>query len=1510
VRKLMIAMGCAVAWAGAQAPAAPAAFPWPPAAPGDFDALHTNAGQVPNDLEGDNVWKFAATAEPGSPHTADPHELFGIRGAHVVDANAGVDTGWRTTTGRPDVTIAVLDSGIRWNSPAAMKDLRLKTRLNKGELPQPLHDRSTPLEGAKPCNQYASADDANGDGVFNVADYACDSRVEQDPAQRGGLGVGPANVLDPQDVLIAFSVGGDDDSNGFVDDIVGWDFLDDDNDPYDDVQYGHGTGEAEGSAAEADNSPGDDDLGTCPNCMVIHMRVGDSFVADASRFAQATIYATDNDALVVQEALGTLNNTSLARDAVQYAYDHGVTVIASAADEAAQHHNYVSSLPHVIVVNSIRRYQEPLTPSSRSYLQFNGCTNFSSKVTLSIPSTSCSSDATGVGSGLAGLVYSAALNAQEAGQLQPHPTCKRADGSACLLTANEVRQLMASGRVGTQLQSDDVDFAEPGPEPSCTPPVPGCTDPNGALQAQVNIRRPVVSPLATTRSYPARGGHDQFYGYGRVNTNRAVKTVVAGNMPPEVEITSPQWFSQVDPGQGSFTVEGQVHARGQQYSCQVFVAPGSYPADDDFDAVPSPGVCDGTARTGAIDGAIAQVDISALKARFPPDAGDFQGRETGQGAGQTSNGRPNVEPYGFVVKVVATTTGASPERSGQDQRNLYLHRDRDLLAGFPRTLPSDGESSPLFVDLDGDNRTELLFATADGIVHAQRPDGSELAGWPASGDQLGLHTGGPAFQSGEVAPRAGSFLASLAGADIDRDGVPEVVGADFEGKVYVWGADGQRIRTLQTNPAFSGAPQQPFVDVRRGKRHRTQRGFIASPVLADLDGDDGGRLEIVAAAMDRHVYAWNDDGTPVPGFPVLVLDWSKVSSVDPVTHVPTFTPEAGDELDQGAIIDTPAVADITGDGKPEIVVGTNEEYKADDDGGWNVGNSVLGPAAALFAQANVDLADANTRVYAIKSVGDPGGPGPSNSDAFIGGWPVRVAKLMSELLPIVGEGVTGAPIVGPASMDCGGNGGQGPKVGVMPDAGPAYVLNQDGSSCLGNGEGGKPNALQTETGAGADHPAIPAVGHPAFGNFAGGISFLAPAAGLIRALDVAVPEYQTGGQDYLGAWNPTSGQFRPGFPARVNDLQFLTGPSVADVDGQPGEEMVGGTAYLDLQAFGATGSPASGDWPKLTSDWMVANPLVGSWSDLDRTVVVASTRSGSLFAYRTGAPPCPPGSWPRFHHDNANSGFYDRDATAPGVPHTPSLSGGVLLFRAPGDDVLCGTIPAGPGGGHFEAVQSDQPITPATFGAGEPLAVPSPSPPGTTQTIPLPPSPRRYAAVRAVDEQGNVGQPLVVDLATGEPVGTNPFAGFPGPGRAGAAVPGGGGPSPPPGGASGPCRDRLAPRAAFARRGVRPRRGGIFLTGTASDRGCGPSGRGRLRRVEVALARVVRGGCRFLTARGRFGPRRSCGRQSFLRAGLTARGAWFFSRRATLPPARYAVVVRALDAAGNRRTIVRRFGLR
>ena len=114
-----------------------------------------------------------------------------------------------------------------------------------------------------------------------------------------------------------YNNGVDDDHNGYVDDISGWDFLYGDNDPLDTVDYGHGTGEAEDSTA-AENGTGD--VGICPQCQFIPVRVGDSFIADGGRFAAGVLFALDTGAEVIQEALGAINNPRQAQQAIDAAY--------------------------------------------------------------------------------------------------------------------------------------------------------------------------------------------------------------------------------------------------------------------------------------------------------------------------------------------------------------------------------------------------------------------------------------------------------------------------------------------------------------------------------------------------------------------------------------------------------------------------------------------------------------------------------------------------------------------------------------------------------------------------------------------------------------------------------------------------------------------------------------------------------------------------------------------------------------------------------------------------------------------------------------------------------------------------------------------------------------------------------------------------------------------------------------------------------------------------------------
>jgi hypothetical protein len=1415
---------CALLLLGGTSPAG-ADFPYigPKGQLGDATTWKLPPGVTPSNF-GDN-WKLAATPEasPMSEATVNDksEELCGIRGMSVVDASATfpsgtnscvtaggpVRTAFEQTLGRPDVLISVLDSGIKWNDPDAMTDLRKKIHLNAGELPAPkvdLHSAFDPSTGVN-CSAHLGAAGSGGDynrrgaqrdasghipydvigqGVFDTLDYACDSRVAavvDGPSPLHALRHGPTGMLTPEDLTLAFSDGVDHDGNGFASDIAGWNFVDDNNDPFDDVQYGHGTGEAEGSSGEANTTQ---NLGTCPNCEVMPLRVGESFVADDNRFAQAALYGVDMGSSVISEALGTLNNSYFARQAVEYAYHHGVVVIASAADEAAEHHNQPGALPDTVVVNSVNRYDSTFTGTPPSYLQFNGCTNFSTHVTVAVSSSSCSSNATELAAGIAGLVYSAAENAVIEHKLSPASDCRRVDGTACAVTANEVRQLMASGNIagdptpgqgtstgtapadaGTGGQADDVDFAQQ-PEGSCNPPVATCTDPNSNTVFAADLNGGLVGPAPDTHRYHARRGFDEFYGYGRLNADKAVTAAADGTIPPEADITSPDWFAQVDPRRAQIPITGYVAGR-TGYTCQVQVAPGGQPNNapagasppGDFITVPS-AYCDGTTvHSSPFTGTLAMVRTSSLEALFPSNVQSFNGNENG-GLAQTSNGRPNTMPFAFTVRVVVRTAAGSgrPAMTGEDRRQLFLHRDKDMLPGWPKELQADGDSSPLLIDLAGRDRNQLIMATSDGRVHAYTRGGGELPGWPVHTAQLPLHSAEKAYGSVGMGHYC-AILGALAGGDLFHDGRIEIVADDLCGNVYAWNARGRLVFHQHSNPAYSGAPLQPFHTVRKGPRDRTEMGFLASPVLAHLNGKSSGPLDIIAAGEDRHVYAWEPEqgklgGRALPGFPVLVADPDKITAVGPTTNHLTFSAQRagadpGIDQDQGKIIDTPAVAQLHGPGKPpSIIVGTNEEYLVNtgDEGQINAGSTTAGTLTSVGATGALTFA--NGRVYAIRPTGGSMrcSGGRCHSTAFETGWPVKVGIVDAGLLPDVGEGVNGSPVVAPLSCP---TGGQGLKIGVAPDAGPAYIFNPGGSSCYGRDAQGKDNPLETDFSQGNgqyDHPGFAAVGYPAFGSFNGQtVDFFAPEAGLVRALDLLLNEYQ-GGQDFIAGWDPSTAQPLAGYPAEVNDLQFLTGPVVGQITASGGQAVIGGTSSLDLAAFNAQGLAASAAWPKLTGDWTVATPALGSFGTLDssrsaRKDVVSITRAGTVAVYGTPAPACSPSSSPRFHHDDWNSGAYLTDAVTPGRPLGVGLRHRVYWFRAPGQDLMCGRAT------RYEMATSSRPITAKNFASAKRLkGAPLPKSPYTLQSVHVPSGTKRYLAVRAVDGAGNLGLPAVITV--------------------------------------------------------------------------------------------------------------------------------------------------------------------
>ena len=356
------------------------------------------------------------------------------------------------------------------------------------------------------------------------------------------------------------------------------------------------------------------------------------------------------------------------------------------------------------------------------------------------------------------------------------------NGDPCVLSVNEVRQLMASGTVDAVEQVDDINFATQ-PETACHPlPLPGCTDKN-RLFTDTTLNRPVVSPLATTKSYPARKGFDEYYGYGRVNMVKAIEAVDAGTIPPEAEITSPEWYEHVDPdaADGRRCAATCTRAAAPTPAASRW-RPGSEPNNGRTTDIPagdfklvSSDWCDGSTHTSEFSGALATLDLNDLKSRFPATAGAFNGPEPTPGP-PNFNGRPNTEPYGFVVRVVVTERAGRRDahRPGPAQhvpapRPGHAARLPEAPAERRRVLAAcSSTSTPT-------TATSWCSATSDGIrardAAATAP--SCPAGRSARRPAAAAHrpaTRSPAARWTTDASH-GAILASPAATDLDHDGV-------------------------------------------------------------------------------------------------------------------------------------------------------------------------------------------------------------------------------------------------------------------------------------------------------------------------------------------------------------------------------------------------------------------------------------------------------------------------------------------------------------------------------------------------------------------------------------------------------------------------------------------------------------------------------------------------------------------------------------------------------------------
>ena len=192
-----------------------------------------------------------------SPGATDPEECA---------SGMSIDRAWREfTTGRPEQRDRLRRGRDQLACRATPRSSRNRVFLNPGELP--------------------ASDGSPRQPKGNHQRRATTRRPTLTDANANGL-------RDPEDLIVSFTNGVDNDGNGYQDDISGWDFYTNQNDPATiDTTYTHANSQMKQAAAQANN--GVRGAGICPKCLLLPVKAGAEALDRTDDLAQAWLFAAD-----------------------------------------------------------------------------------------------------------------------------------------------------------------------------------------------------------------------------------------------------------------------------------------------------------------------------------------------------------------------------------------------------------------------------------------------------------------------------------------------------------------------------------------------------------------------------------------------------------------------------------------------------------------------------------------------------------------------------------------------------------------------------------------------------------------------------------------------------------------------------------------------------------------------------------------------------------------------------------------------------------------------------------------------------------------------------------------------------------------------------------------------------------------------------------------------------------------------------------------------------------------
>lgn len=260
--------------------------------------FRVQASAVPNDSYFGHNWGLHNTGQSGG----------------TVDADIDAPEAWDIATGNTRTAVAVIDSGIDYAHP----DLYRNIWINQGEIPPAVRSLLVDVDGDEQItfrdlntslNQGSGKiTDLNGNGVIDGRDLLSAYRSD-------GLG--------------GWADGVSNDGDSYVDDLIGWNFVNNTNDPFDD--HGHGTHVAGTIGASGNNGVGV--AGVASDALIVGLKFMD---ASGGGYLSAALgalkYAVAKGSTISNNSWGGGGYSQAFYDALNHAREQGHIFVAAAGN--------------------------------------------------------------------------------------------------------------------------------------------------------------------------------------------------------------------------------------------------------------------------------------------------------------------------------------------------------------------------------------------------------------------------------------------------------------------------------------------------------------------------------------------------------------------------------------------------------------------------------------------------------------------------------------------------------------------------------------------------------------------------------------------------------------------------------------------------------------------------------------------------------------------------------------------------------------------------------------------------------------------------------------------------------------------------------------------------------------------------------------------------------------------------------------------------------------------------